>query len=128
MEAKRTSEPEFSRCHCGMIDDVCSCASERRSAPLAEPYPEVPREVLRPARPPEKRGAISPRLREGAYTKPGADELIMEAVDTIDALVAALTLVEEEFSDNPPLGDGQCVILTNHQIAQINAALALARR
>ena len=29
-----------------------------------EPYPEVPREVLRPARPPEKRGAISARLRE----------------------------------------------------------------
>ena len=92
-----------------------------------EPYPEVPREVLRPAKPPEKRGSISARLRAAEVPEVDAN-VLDEAADTIDALVSALTLVEDQFSDSPPLTDGQCVILTNHQIAQINTALALARR
>ena len=91
-----------------------------------ERYPEVPREVLRPAKPGAKARPIVERLRDGHYWVTAAD--CTAAAETIDALVAALTLIEDQFSDNPPLTDGQSVVLTNHEIAIINAALALARR
>lgn len=64
-----------------------------------EPYPEVPREVLRPAMTPEKRGTLSARLREkaaGRRNRVGdiwGDWICAEAADTIDALVEALEAV-----------------------------------
>lgn len=80
-----------------------------------EPYPEVPREVLRPARPPEKRGAISARLRGGRHWVTAAD--CKAAAETIDALVEAL-------------GEARLYVPEHHGpvIHKINAALALARK
>ena len=84
-----------------------------------EPYPEVPREVLRPARPPEKRGAISARLRERPYRMLNFRRDTSEAADTIDALVEALGEVREGVPR---------VLRDEGLLDHVDKALALARR